>query len=440
MAGAVIDYLELIKSRAKGFVYRLASEAILVPGMSNRRKLLGVLWQTATMRRNFELFGGYLCLDMMMRGLNTLAWPYVAAAMYDDDDKLVIGCEGILCGERVDMYGCLSKFMEDYSPGRPLSTVEVVSGDAFFDQDMVVLLGFVNAAFITDQHHLIDSGLDKKFGKGASGILKGHLIAMIRAPTENVFDTTLQSARELLESQTPRNGQWESDLIEFAGLKNTYSQYCLDKIPGNRGRHGNQVSESNHVSALCYLNDGNKKGNTFCEHPIVLIRQLLKRQKKHVNACNGRLFGNSSKLTIERFRLQQAPSTPANMDLINAASALNFYEYEKYKGYQGRANEDLAMTQEYDDSIGLTITSVSSVRYPDAPPRIFRRDQDRCDCIERLKDLVMCSHEIKAKGGFRHEFFQPRHFYRHCVSGSLEGWVETEDHVDNILGYQLVAS
>ena len=393
-----IDYLELIKSRAKGFVYCLAGEDISVPGQGNRRKLLGVLWQTATMRRNYELFGGYLCLDMMMRGINTLAWPYVAAAMYDDDSKLVIGCEGILCGERVDMYKCLSKFLGDFSPGRPLSMVEIVSGDAFFDQEMVIDLGFVNASFITDQHHLIDSGLAKKFGKGGCDLLKGHLIEMIRSPTETDFQNTLQSAKELPESMTPRNGQLESDLLEFAGLKNTYSQYCLDKIPGNRGRHGNQVSESNHSSALCYLNDGNRKGNNFCEHPIVLIRQLLKRQKKHVNACNGRLFGESSKMNIERFRLQQASSTPANMDLMRAASALNFNEYEVYKGYQRRANVELSMTRENHDILG-SITSVSSVRYPDAPPRVFRSDQDRCDCIERVKDLAMCPHEIKAKGG-----------------------------------------
>ena len=77
------------------------------------------------MRRNFELFGGYICLDMMMRGINTLSWPYVAAAMYDDDDKLVIGCEGILCGETVDMYRYLSKFLSDFSPCCPLADVEV---------------------------------------------------------------------------------------------------------------------------------------------------------------------------------------------------------------------------------------------------------------------------------------------------------------------------
>ena len=57
----------------------------------------------------------------------------------------------------------------------------------FFNQDMVIDLGFVNAAFITDQHHLIDSGLAQKFGKAGSDLLKGHLLGMIRAPTEVDF-------------------------------------------------------------------------------------------------------------------------------------------------------------------------------------------------------------------------------------------------------------
>ncbi|KAL7524268.1 hypothetical protein ACHAXR_000497, partial [Thalassiosira sp. AJA248-18] len=276
-------------------------------------------------------------------------------------------------------------------------------------------------------HHLIESGLVKKFGKGGCEKLLGHLLALIRAPTETDFNTTLGSAQNLLESMTPRNGQLEADLQDFADLKNTYSQYCLDKIPGNRGRHGNQISESNHSSVLVFVNDGNSKGNTFCEHPIILIRQLLKRQKKHVNTCNGRLFGETSKLITERFKLQQKPSTAANIDLITAASSLNLTEYEKYKGYLRRANEDYTMTCTIDESTGATLRKVSSTRSPDAPPRIFLSEQDRCDCVERIKDLGMCLHEIKAKGGFRPELFQERHFHRPCVSGSLCGWVQTED-------------
>ncbi len=78
-----IEYLELIKSRARGFTYKLAEDT-----SEQKKKLLGVIWMTATMRRNFELFGGYICLDMMKRGLNTLLWPYVAVTMYDENMKL----------------------------------------------------------------------------------------------------------------------------------------------------------------------------------------------------------------------------------------------------------------------------------------------------------------------------------------------------------------
>ena len=48
----------------------------------------------------------------------------------------------------------------------------------------------------------------------------------------------------------------------------------------------------------------------------------------------------------------------------------------------------------------------------------------------------MCSHEIKAKNGFSADVFQPRHFRRDHVLGSLHGWEPSEDQVDNSLGYE----
>ena len=77
-----VDYLKLIQSHATGFIYSLAEDT-----SGKKKKLVGVLWMTATMRRNFELFGGYIALDMMKRGLNTLLWPYVAVSMYDEGMK-----------------------------------------------------------------------------------------------------------------------------------------------------------------------------------------------------------------------------------------------------------------------------------------------------------------------------------------------------------------
>ena len=132
-----IEYLNLIRSKAKGFTYKIA-ESISNSNISgNGKKLLGVIWQTATMRRTFELFGDFIGLDRMKRGINTLLWPYFSVTMYDKMSKICIACEGILCGEQEDMYQFACDFLGAASPKRPLYEVKVVAGDGFFDQDLV---------------------------------------------------------------------------------------------------------------------------------------------------------------------------------------------------------------------------------------------------------------------------------------------------------------
>ena len=123
-----------------------------------QKELMGLLWMTATMRRNYELFGSFICMDMMKRAINTLLWPYTAVTMLDEMKKICVGCEGIVCGERQDMYCAQARFLEEYAPGCPLSEVLIVAGDVFLNQSVVHSMGFTNATFIVDHWHLYDSG------------------------------------------------------------------------------------------------------------------------------------------------------------------------------------------------------------------------------------------------------------------------------------------
>ena len=113
-----------MKSKANEFTYKIAeySSNLLKSG----KKLLGVIWQTATMW-NFELFGDFIGIDMMKRGINMLLWPYFLFAMYDEMSKICIACEGILCGEREDMYQFGCDFLGAASLKCPLSEVKVVT-------------------------------------------------------------------------------------------------------------------------------------------------------------------------------------------------------------------------------------------------------------------------------------------------------------------------
>ena len=87
-----VEYLEILADKASGFVYELAYD---LNGTIN-----GAVWQTTTMRDNFECFGGFICLDVMKRGINKLLWLYTAVAMYNDLKQVSLGCEGILCAEK----------------------------------------------------------------------------------------------------------------------------------------------------------------------------------------------------------------------------------------------------------------------------------------------------------------------------------------------------
>ncbi len=142
-----IEYMALIKQQAKGFVYEY--------GKDHSGKIVGVVWVTETMRRNFELFGSYIILDFMKHALNSLLWPYVSVAMYNELRQI---CK--------TMYEFLCQFLRTNAPGRTFESVNVVAGDGFFNQEVVVELGFVNAKFIYDWQHLLDLGLNGMFNTG----------------------------------------------------------------------------------------------------------------------------------------------------------------------------------------------------------------------------------------------------------------------------------
>ena len=82
-----VDYLKMMGENAKGFVYDVAKDG--------NGEVVGAVWQTATMRDNFERFGGYSCLDVMKREINTLEWPYISLTMRNELEQVCVGAEGI---------------------------------------------------------------------------------------------------------------------------------------------------------------------------------------------------------------------------------------------------------------------------------------------------------------------------------------------------------
>ena len=143
------NYLELIKQGAKGFAYKLATD--------DNGVMKAFVVQTAKMRADYERFGKYHCHEMMGRDITWLLWNYVSVSIYNEMNVLCLGCEGIMCWERKEAYQFVTDFLSRNSPGLPKEDVKVVTGDGFFNQEMITHdFGFTNAKYISDWFHLFD--------------------------------------------------------------------------------------------------------------------------------------------------------------------------------------------------------------------------------------------------------------------------------------------
>jgi hypothetical protein len=124
-----LQYMSLLQSQTTEFVYEFATDSY--------GKVDGLVWQTATMRSNFERYGGYISFDTMKREINKWLWPYMSIVMYNEHKIMCLDCKGIMYGERVGRYKFMCNFLIRNTPGHDPDKVHVFSGDGFFDQAMV---------------------------------------------------------------------------------------------------------------------------------------------------------------------------------------------------------------------------------------------------------------------------------------------------------------
>ncbi len=128
---------------------------------------------------------------------------------------------------------------------------------------------------------------------------------LVKAESEADFDSTMLFAMFKLQNQIPQNGKLEAKLSDF-------------EIP-----HGNACSEQNNWSVISHLNSGLAKGgNTYCEHPLQLIKDLIQRYERRMAKSNQLLFGMCQKMIVELGHLKNEPNTTLTQDVIKAASVL----------------------------------------------------------------------------------------------------------------------
>ena len=158
----LLNYLELLKVKDRGFDYRVAKA---LDG-----KLVGVVWQTSSMRANFARYGDCLFLDFMKRKLNSINWPYIGPAVIDGYKKVRVVAEGIFVSERKSAYAFVLNALFDMSEGcRGKDEVYAVFADNFFSDDILEMAGIGDTCkYLWDQYQLSFQNFLQLLGKAYS--------------------------------------------------------------------------------------------------------------------------------------------------------------------------------------------------------------------------------------------------------------------------------
>ncbi len=83
----IVTYLNSLKAKDPTFDYRV--------GRADDGRITGFVIQTGIMRRDFELYGGTLCVNRLGRSLNHQGWPYLTTAMLDSEGRACLASEAI---------------------------------------------------------------------------------------------------------------------------------------------------------------------------------------------------------------------------------------------------------------------------------------------------------------------------------------------------------
>lgn len=363
----LLNYLELLKTKDEGFDYRIA--------WSQDNKVVGVVWQTSTMRANFSRYGECLFLDFMKRKLNCINWPYIGPCVIDGYKKVRVVAEGIFASEREDAYTfvLLSLFeMSGYT--RLREDVHAVFADGFFSDTILEKAGIgATCKYFWDQYHLWNSDWPKFFGGAFAGPLLDSLKGMLYAKSDVRFEAALIESKNLVRT----NPRFLDYVTNLGANRGRYATFAVEAAKGTLKRHGSSHAEQNHASVIAHI------GDHLYEDPAKEVELLLQRQAHQDQIMSQHVSKHSLVAVSERKALSDRG---APQELQQAKTTLSDWGYDLF-------HESWSLHLSY--MVELDVENNYRVWHKNQPDKVRTVSHSSgCDCTTRMSLLAMCCHEI----------------------------------------------
>ena len=352
----------------------LASMEKLIPGFDFRcafdkdNNLVSFVWQTEVMRANLYLYGKKQSLDFMLSETNDLLWPYTAASLRRENNKLCLGCEAFGIGERTEISAFVTKAMYEMSPLSSPDEVEVVYADGKLDKSKVNNeLGMPNAEFVSDLWHLTNSKYRKDFGYHYS-TLQPLISNMLYSRSPETYEEN----RLLALNALPREQKYLDHFNNIVADKRLNAFHIIAQYPSSLGKVSSSPAEQNHSSVHAWL------GKKYMNSIETVFKDLYFRHLQRVAMWDQDLCRDFHKLVAIKNK-ETNPILKAATDHFNPSGYDKFViEYHQSKFYEFIETDD-----------DFSVRRIDST----AMPRIIMKKDLSCSCSTYVAyDFVHCRH------------------------------------------------
>jgi hypothetical protein len=100
--------------------------------------MVGICWQTAMMRFDWDTCASSIALDGMKQQLKSVCYPYISVTAVNGYGQMAVRAEAIVISERIEAYAWLLCCCSNFSCSQKVDGIHVIFGDGLVTSDTLL--------------------------------------------------------------------------------------------------------------------------------------------------------------------------------------------------------------------------------------------------------------------------------------------------------------
>ena len=143
------------------------------------------------MRQSWIRYGNIIFLDAMLKRRNHLSWPYIGPCGIDNEKRVCVFCESLVCNESFESYEFVMTSLFQLEPSRNKHSIQIIYGDCMFNEQLLPNMNLSSSLFY-DHYHLLHRIWPEKLTDNLFRHVESDLSNLLNADSEDKHHHSFQ--------------------------------------------------------------------------------------------------------------------------------------------------------------------------------------------------------------------------------------------------------